>query len=297
MQNISRHFVCRAVGVEDFSHLGPSDVLALDQYQEQAEQTLATNKRGRKRKLPVGNELEITNIPDLSVLRDAGAVSAESAHLNDEFLGENQSSVMPPPAVIPSFNENIMSNLPMTPGNHLGLGGLTPANLSHGGLTPAGLPHGSGMTPLHLAHGDMTEPNLEPGNMTPASMHHDYTDSGDLHHHSAFTPAGLDHGGGMTPHHGIENLESIPNLPADQVSSILNGTTGMDGFANMGYDDHLAGAQTPRVEAAGGMSERVATDWNDDYDFPQSVAHHVSKTSQKIELACTLLIMICDFIQ
>ncbi|XP_031619542.1 double-strand-break repair protein rad21 homolog [Contarinia nasturtii] len=98
----------------------------------------------------------------------------------------------------------------------------------------------SGMTPLH-------------GGMTPVSLHGDYA--------AAFTP--LDHGM-MTPQHpSLDQIESIPNLPVDQVSSILNGTE-MEGFANMGYDDsHQIGGP--------GMSERIASDWNDDYDFPPSV--------------------------
>lgn len=78
--------------------------------------------------------------------------------------------------------------------------------------------------------------------------------------------SGLDHGMIMTPQHpSIDQIESIPNLPVDQVSSILNGTA-MDGFANMGYD---AGPS--------GMSERIANDWTDDYDFPPSVGAPVSQ--------------------
>lgn len=78
---------------------------------------------------------------------------------------------------------------------------------------------------------------------------------------AAFTP--LDHGM-MTPQHpSIDQIQSIPDLPVDQVSSILNGTE-MDGFANMGYD------------GGPGMSERIASDWNDDYDFPPSVVAPVS---------------------
>lgn len=82
-------------------------------------------------------------------------------------------------------------------------------------------------------------------------------------YHGDYPLAGM-----MTPHHhGIDQLESIPNLPADQVSSILNGT-GMDAFANMGYNEGQ--------NNSGGMSERMGNDWNDDYDFPPSVGAHVS---------------------
>lgn len=81
------------------------------------------------------------------------------------------------------------------------------------------------------------------------------------------TPLNFDHEI-MTPQHpSIDQIESIPNLPPDQVSSILNGTE--IGFDNMGYDDNhqIGGA---------GMSERIASDWNDDYDFPPSVVAAVS---------------------
>lgn len=80
----------------------------------------------------------------------------------------------------------------------------------------------------------------ELGGMTPVGLHGDY---------QPFTP--------------LDQIESIPNLPVDQVSSILNGT-GMDGY---GYE----------AGPSAGMSERIATDWTDDYDFPPSVGPPVSK--------------------
>lgn len=54
---------------------------------------------------------------------------------------------------------------------------------------------------------------------------------------------------------------SLPNLNAETVSSILDGSGEMDNqFANMGYD----------ASPGGGISERIANDWND-YDYPPSV--------------------------
>lgn len=95
---------------------------------------------------------------------------------------------------------------------------------------------------------------------------------------SAFTP--LDHGM-MTPQHpSIDQIESIPNLPVGEVSSILNGTE-MDGFANMGYDDHHIGGP--------GMSERIASDWNDDYDFPPSVVAAVSRVDLVDSIVSTIV--------
>lgn len=109
--------------------------------------------------------------------------------------------------------------------------------------------HLEGDFPLAYTSNNMSEPVMTPmhDGMTP-----DYT--------GGLTP--FDHEM-MTPQHpSIDQIESIPNLPPDQVSSILNGAE--IGFENMGYDDsHQIGGA--------GMSERIASDWNDDYDFPPSV--------------------------
>lgn len=43
-------------------------------------------------------------------------------------------------------------------------------------------------------------------------------------------------------------------------------------MANMGYDEHIPAAHSP----AGGMSERVHSPWQPDYDFPPSVGVPVS---------------------
>lgn len=54
----------------------------------------------------------------------------------------------------------------------------------------------------------------------------------------------------------------------------------MDGFANMGYDDsHQIGGA--------GMSERIASDWNDDYDFPPSVVAAVSINTHSVAYRMT----------
>lgn len=87
---------------------------------------------------------------------------------------------------------------------------MTPTEFLHvGGMTPAGLHHGGGMTSAGLQHGD-------PGHVMPILPR------------------------AMTPHHSsLENIDQIPNLPADQVSSVLN-EPGMENFANMGFDGHAS---------------------------------------------------------
>lgn len=90
----------------------------------------------------------------------------------------------------------------------------------------------------------MTPGNLTHGNMTPG-----------FHHH------GLDDNNPMLSDPALASLDSIPNLNAETVSSILDGTNGMDQhFANMGYD--------AQASPSGG----IANDWND-YDYPASVGN------------------------
>ncbi|EDW81216.1 uncharacterized protein Dwil_GK11943 [Drosophila willistoni] len=76
-------------------------------------------------------------------------------------------------------------------------------------------------------------------------------DMGDDFHHEDLSPAGLDHGQ-MSPVHDGEN-DSIPNLPTDQISSILN-------------DADIR----PIGDVPYNKSCDISTDWND-YDFAPSV--------------------------
>uniref|UniRef100_A0A6B2E8Y9 Putative dna repair protein rad21 n=1 Tax=Phlebotomus kandelakii TaxID=1109342 RepID=A0A6B2E8Y9_9DIPT len=216
-KNYQRNLVSRAIDLEDFSVLGPAEVLALEQ--QRPEEPEVPAKRGRKRKQVPEVEPPTPALSEPDMARENLPFDQTASSLNVARSSECDPSLMPPPP---------------TPSMHH----ISSPTGAMGPLTP-GLP----MTPGML---------LPPGlSMTPAGLH------GDL--------GGLDHGG-ITPHHAIENMESIPNLPADQVSSILNGTA-MDnmGFTNMGYEGHT----TPRT----GMSERVPNDWNEDYDFPPSVGH------------------------
>lgn len=234
LQNYQRNLTSRSTFVEDFAVLGPADALALDQYQDQPLQQIQTQepivagKRGRKRKLP---QLDV-NIPvgEASVIRDAATEGDASLDLlqQDSLIKPND-TLMPPPAT----PGHISASHPLLSPDHSAASVPIEGDIPLA-FTPSHMPSGllpEGMTPLNLVH----------GGMTPVGLHGDF---------SAFPP--------------LDQIESIPNLPVDQVSSILNGA-GMDSFANMGYDDHhMAGA-----------SERIANDWSDDYDFPPSVGAHV----------------------
>lgn len=195
-QNYQRNLTSRTIDLEDFSILGPADVLALEYQRPES-----PKQRGRKRKQASMENLPVPQQPNLT----------------------QQEASLPEPDLMRDQSE----------------------------LLPAG---------LELRHSELhgTEATMMPGTPT---MHHHHLNSpmasglgqlpGDLH----LTPAGLCHGG-MTPHHTFDNMESIPNLPADQVSAVLNGS-----LDNYGFD---GGHHSP----GGGLSDRVANDWHDDYDIP-----------------------------
>ncbi|CRK88226.1 CLUMA_CG002007, isoform A [Clunio marinus] len=195
--------------IEDFSILGPADLLALEQHVLEPVPDSPT-KRGRKRKNQEHDDAELA-IPE--VIRDVSELSAQTiapVELKGD-LGLDTApvfGVMGPPAT-PSMGQlasprQSIHSIPMTPGN-----------LTHGSMTPSGFHHG------------------------------------------------LDENNPMLSDPALSNLDSIPNLNAETVSSILDGAEGMDQhFANMGYD--------AQASPSGGISERIANDWND-YDYPASV--------------------------
>lgn len=207
--------------IEDFSILGPADVLALEQ------QTLeplpeSPSKRGRKRKNQEHDEPTDISIPEpLRDVNDLPPQTPAPVELKGDLgLDTNQtygSEMMPPPATP-------MNQLTSPRQSMLSIPGM-PSPPSHIPMTPGNLTHGS---------------------MTPSGFHH-----------------GLDDNNPMLSDPALNNLDTIPNLNAETVSSILDGAGGMDQhFANMGYD--------AQASPSGGISERIASDWND-YDYPASV--------------------------
>lgn len=195
---------------EDFSALGPAEILALDTSVLEP-LTESPSKRGRKRKIPEGGvEGDNTNATDLTLpepLRDVNDLPPQTPapiELKGD-LGLDTSELMPPPNRLLSPRQSMM---------------LSPQSHHHIPMTPGNLTH---------------------GNMTPAGFHH-----------------GLDENNPMLSDPALNNLDSIPNLNAETVSSILDGTNGMDQhFANMGYESPSGG---------------IANDWND-YDYPASVGN------------------------
>lgn len=200
---------------EDFSTLGPAEILALDSSGLEP-LTESPSKRGRKRKNQE-NEGDITDMTLPEPLRDVNDLPPQTPApielKGDLGLDTNQTfndSLMPPPSRI-----------------------LSPRQTNIGIMSP----------PSHH-HIPMTPGNLQHGNMTPG-----------FHH-------GLDENNPMLSDPALNNLDSIPNLNAETVSSILDGTNGMDQhFENLGYD--------AQASPSGGISERITNDW--DYDYPASV--------------------------
>lgn len=208
--------------------------MALDQYQDQPAQHIQSQEAiigGKRGRKRKLAQSEVTLSAEQSAKRTSATDDAVSLSLDAPQLAQNESQLHPPVADITSTSQHV-DNLATSLDS--GIARAYTSNNATAGMIPGG------MTPL--------------GGMTPGGMHGDYL------------PLDI-----MTPHHGIDQIESIPNLPLDQVSSILNGP-GMDGFSNMGFDDG------PMAGPSSGMSERIASDWNenDDYDFPPSVGAHVS---------------------
>jgi cohesin complex subunit SCC1 len=237
--------------IEDFSALGPLDVLALEQHnQPQVEALLESpTKRGRKRKHPQPEEEQVP-VPQPEV-------QSESDFLGPDMIRDNQSDFVPStPAPIElkgdlgldnqTFDNDSIMPPPATPNIHQI---STPNHSTMMGMSvmpPTPMPP----TPS-LSQIPMTPGNLDHGSMTPFNSHHGNLDDNPM----LSDPA-------------LNNLDAIPLNPLnpETVSSILDDAGGeMDHFANMGYDGHGS--------PGGGISERIANDWND-YDYPASVGRN-----------------------
>lgn len=205
--------------IEDFSILGPVDVLALEQHALEPVPE-SPSKRGRKRKNQEHDDTDLTLPEPLRDVADLPPQTPAPIELKGDLgLDTNQtygSEMMPPPATplnqLTSPRQSILSIPGMpSPPSHIP---MTPGNLTHGSMTPSGFHHG------------------------------------------------LDDNNPMLSDPALSSLDTIPNLNAETVSSILD-DPGMDQhFANMGYD--------AQASPSGGISERIASDWND-YDYPASV--------------------------
>lgn len=235
--NYQRHLLSRSLGVEDFSMLGPADVLALDQGQEP--EVVAAPKRGRKRKLPVPEvPLMEASIPEPEPVR-TDAQSRISAMSAMDLGGSSINDTLMPPPPTPGFEP--MSSPAQYP--MLGLAAL-------GSMTPT-LPS-IPMTPGALSHG--------------MELHDDF-------HHTGLTPADLAHGGITPGHPGLDGSEVFPQLQPDQVSSILHAEEGglLGDDLHLGPSDHHDGHHGEVDLPSKGIDagNELAGEWTEEFEeFP-----------------------------
>ncbi|XP_034473341.1 double-strand-break repair protein rad21-like protein 1 [Drosophila innubila] len=221
LNNYNRQLLSHSTPLEDFSNIAPIDVLALELYTQEGESSLIiVNKKGRKRKNDATANPVVEPAADNTLTQSLAA--PEMIREQDKSLGLSlvslDSVAKEQDSIVPQPDAAIFDKM---------------------------------QSPL-LSFNDMDNfSNLNEVPLTPRDGH---LDMGDDFHHGDLTPAGLDHGQ-MTPHHaGIGDIDCIPNLPPDQVSSILNET------------------EDPTITDANNFNKtcEISTDWND-YDFPPSV--------------------------
>lgn len=219
--NYQRHTISHFTPLEDFLSLAPSDVLALDQFNNDGDAMVAlSNKRsGRKRKadqtLNNANIEAVTtlsnNLSTLEEMREQRSVGQSS-----ELIGNNgvdlEAGAMDTMSHVQSYDYNDV--------------GVSDNLGSMGDIA---------YTPLNLNHGMDISDDCNTGNMTPGHRHAENS---------------------SPQHHDIESIQSIPNLPADQVSSILNEAENMP---HCSQDSGLLN-----------LNKTLVSDWSD-MNFPVSI--------------------------
>ncbi|XP_063909003.1 double-strand-break repair protein rad21 homolog isoform X2 [Zophobas morio] len=282
-KNYQRHLTLRAIGTEDFAMLGDPDALALDQVRDVEESLVeipTPAKRGRKRK--------IQEDPSRTPMHSLEEPPSSLPIPQEESLGSLMSQQLPPPAPSPLPQQQVPPPQMMMsheePPQHVSMPPpATPASVMYPPQTPGSVQLGYPTTPAPALgfpstpapptplHHMEEMPHLPPDQVH--SILQEQESMGGLV--PPMTPASEDiltHAiGAPTPHHG--QLDT--NLPLEQLDSLQHHLPAMENMgydqnnqmqmANMGYDEHLP-AQTP----AGGMSERVHSPWQGDYDFPPS---------------------------
>lgn len=296
-RNNQRHFQLRAYHLDDFSQLGPADVLALDQHQQQeaadAAAAAAGGRRGRKRKLAALQESPqagaasaaipadeavplLSQTVDDSVERFDGSLAGQSINFPAGALVRGGDQSGEPAAMLslagcvdlpPAIDDSSMA-LRQADGSLMAVPELHDDVLPRLSDSLMPLAAGDGLDDAYMEG----RPDETPGYSA------DYGGAADIHS-PAYAPS---YGGGVTPHHTmVEQLDAIPDLPADQVQSIL-GDDGDFGESSTAAATAAAAAAGPEVPS---VSERLANDWSD--DFPPEVATHVSCwTEPSIGLVC-----------
>ncbi|XP_052855085.1 double-strand-break repair protein rad21-like protein 1 isoform X1 [Drosophila gunungcola] len=187
--NYNRQLFSHSTFFEDFSSVAPMEILALEFYTHENENSLIIfNKKGRKRK----NDL-VTN-PFLDHVSDSLTQSLEVP----EVLREDQKSI--------------------------GLSAVS-LNIATKEQESIGCQNASTLfdhmrSPDLLSLNDME--HFSPINDLPLTPRNTINDMGDDFNQGDSTPPGLDHGHTTPQHTNISEIDNIPNIPTDQISAILN---------------------------------------------------------------------------
>ncbi|XP_037806014.1 double-strand-break repair protein rad21 homolog isoform X1 [Lucilia sericata] len=231
--NYHRHLISHFTQLEDFTCLGPSDILALEHISNDIDSSaIIQNKRGRKRKFDVlPNNLQPNTDSCIDVTNQSLAVP-ETIREQESFVATNDSlkvnNIIPNESA-QTAEATIFDNC-SSPGPLFTMNDIS--NIDNLGSL-----------------GDLA--------FTPGNLHHGM-DAVDDFNHGGLTPVNLNHGH-ITPRHPeIETIESIPNLPVDQISSILNEAANMP-------ENTIAEGTTNLNKSCD-----LASDWND-YAFPPSI--------------------------
>ncbi|KNC31247.1 hypothetical protein FF38_14426 [Lucilia cuprina] len=231
--NYHRHLISHFTQLEDFTCLGPSDILALEHISNDIDSSaIIQNKRGRKRKFDVlPNNLQ--HNPDVCIdVTNQSLAAPETIREQESFVATNDSlkvnNIIPNDSA-QTAEATIFDNC-SSPGPLFTMNDIS--NIDNLGSL-----------------GDLA--------FTPGNLHHGM-DAVDDFNHGGLTPVNLNHGHVTPRHPEIETIESIPNLPVDQISSILNEAANMP-------ENTIAEGSTNLNKSCD-----LASDWND-YAFPPSI--------------------------
>lgn len=222
--NYQRHIVSHFTALEDFLSLAPSDILALDQITNEDSTSVLNNRRGgRKRKI---DQIAVNNATQLN----ADAVSSLSNNLSGLEEMREQQCLDQPSELMDNGGIDVDHNA-VEGISHTQSYDFNDVGVSDNLGSIADIAY----TPLNI-NGMEISGECNNGNLTPSQMHAEHS---------------------SPQHHDIECIQSIPNLPADQVSSILNEAENMP---HCSQDSALLN----------NLDKTLVADWSD-MNFPASM--------------------------
>ncbi|XP_020803825.1 double-strand-break repair protein rad21 homolog isoform X2 [Drosophila serrata] len=189
--NYNRQLLSHSTFFEDFSMVAPADILALEYYSQDKENSfIILTKKGRKRKCELSSHH----------LRDLGTDSLMQSLDAPDVFREDQKSMGLSVAslnIVPKHQETLVAQNESTLFDNM-------------------------RSPELLSFNDIEQfSSINELPLTPRNTNHDI---GDDFNHGDSTPAELDHGQTTPQHTSIEEIDNIPQIPTDQISLILKET-------------------------------------------------------------------------